>query len=68
MNRWTCIGSVQELLWRMGITLDKSFGTGLLGAGTSVLDPIVVARFFDLKVYRDLTIADHQAWLAAGGK
>ncbi|MBS2009072.1 MAG: hypothetical protein JST01_18615 [Cyanobacteria bacterium SZAS TMP-1] len=65
MNRWTCIGSVQELLWRMGITLDRYFGTGLLGAGTSILDPIMPARFFDLKCYRDLTEADYRSWLAA---
>jgi hypothetical protein len=63
LNRWTCIGSVQELLWRMGITLDQYFGTGLLGAGTSILDPIMPARFFNLKCYRDLTVADYEAWL-----
>jgi len=64
MNRWTCIGSVQELLWRMGFTLDQYFGTGLLGAGTSILDPILPARFFDLRCYRDLTEADYKVWLA----
>jgi len=68
MNHWTCIGSVQELLWRMGITLDRYFGTGLLGAGTSILDPIMPARFFDLKCYRDLTEADYKAWLETQGK
>ena len=65
MGRYTCVGSVQELLWRMGITLDRYFGTGLLGLGTTVLDPIMPARFFDLKCYRMVTEADHQAWLAA---
>src|SRR5262249_10098838 len=55
INHWTCIGSVQELLWRMGITLDRYFGTGLLGAGTSIADPIMPARFFELRCYRDLT-------------
>lgn len=64
MGRYTCVGSVQELLWRMGITLDRYFGTGLLGLGTTVLDPIMPARFFDLKCYRMVTEADHQAWLA----
>jgi hypothetical protein len=68
MNRWTCIGSVQELLWRMGITLDQYFGTGLLGAGTSIFDPIMPARFFNLKCYRDLTEAEYHAWLAVGGQ
>jgi hypothetical protein len=65
MDHWTCIGSVQELLWRMGKTLDQTFGTGLLGAGTSILDPIMPARFFDLKCYRNLTIADYEAWKVA---
>lgn len=65
MGRYTCVGSVQELLWRMGITLDRYFGTGLLGLGTTVLDPIMPARFFDLKCYRMVTEADHQTWLAA---
>ena len=68
MNHWTCIGSVQELLWRMGKTLDQYFGTGLLGAGTSILDPIMPSRFFDLKCYRDLTTAEYEAWKAAGGQ
>lgn len=63
MTRFTCVGSVQELLWRMGITLDQYFGTGLLGLGTTVLDPVMPARFFNLKCYRMITEADHQAWL-----
>src|SRR5262249_3495579 len=68
MNRWTCIVSVQELLWRMGITLDRYFGTGLLGAGTSIAAPIMQARFFELKCYRDLTEDDYRAWQAANNK
>lgn len=65
MGRYTCVGSVQELLWRMGITLDRYFGTGVLGLGTTVLDPIMPARFFDLRCYRMVTVDDHKAWLAA---
>lgn len=62
-THYTCVGSVQELLWRMGITLDRYFGTGLLGLGTTVLDPVMPARFFNLKCYRTITVDDYQAWL-----
>jgi hypothetical protein len=68
MTRFTCVGSVQELLWRMGITLDHYFGTGLLGLGTTILDPVMPARFFNLKSYRMITEAEHKAWLEAQGK
>jgi hypothetical protein len=68
MTRFTCVGSVQELLWRMGITLDHYFGTGLLGLGTTILDPVMPARFFNLKSYRMITEADHKIWLATQNK
>lgn len=64
MTRFTCVGSVQELLWRMGITLDQYFGTGLLGLGTTILDPVMPARFFNLKCYRMITEADFKTWSA----
>jgi hypothetical protein len=41
-HRWTCIGACLELYRRLGVPTDD--GTGLLGFGTSLLDPIMPVR------------------------
>jgi hypothetical protein len=43
-DRWTCIGAALELYRRMGVKTNK-YGTGLLGVGTTLLDPILPVRF-----------------------
>ena len=43
-NRWTCIGSALVLYHIMGVKTNH-YGTGLLGFGTTMLDPILPVRF-----------------------
>ncbi len=43
-NRWTCIGACVELYERMGVQINH-YGTGLLGVGTTLFDPILPVRF-----------------------
>ena len=43
-DRWTCIGACIELYRRMGVPLNY-YGTGLLGFGTTLFDPILPVRF-----------------------
>jgi len=53
-DRWTCIGACLELYRRLGVATNP-YGTGLLGVGTTLFDPIMPVRFlsdpaFDLLV------------------
>jgi len=50
-DRWTCIGACVELYHRMGVRTN-SYGTGLLGFGTTVLDPILPVRFLADPAFR----------------
>lgn len=43
-DRWTCIGAAVELYKRMNVPINH-YGTGLLGVGTTLLDPIMPVRF-----------------------
>lgn len=43
-DRWTCIGACLELYRELGIHTN-AYGTGLLGAGTTIFDPIMPVRF-----------------------
>ncbi|MFN8553491.1 MAG: hypothetical protein U0103_18595 [Candidatus Obscuribacterales bacterium] len=43
-NRWTCIGACVELYQRMAVPINQ-YGTGLLGVGTTIFDPILPVRF-----------------------
>ena len=43
-ERWTCIGACLELYRRLGVTTN-AYGTGLLGFGTTLFDPIMPVRF-----------------------
>ncbi|HEY9778365.1 MAG TPA: hypothetical protein V6C81_31675 [Planktothrix sp.] len=62
-NRWTCIAACQELIWRMGRKM-RWLGTGMLGLGTGILDPIMPDRFIAEPSYRLLTLADKVAYEA----
>jgi hypothetical protein len=43
-DRWTCIGACIEVYQQMGVKLNY-YGTGLLGFGTTLFDPILPVRF-----------------------
>jgi len=45
-DRWTCIGAALELYHRAGIQTNP-YGTGLLGFGTTLFDPIMPVRFLN---------------------
>ena len=53
-ERWTCIGACLELYRRLGIATNP-YGTGLLGVGTTLFDPIMPVRFLSDPAFRLLT-------------
>jgi len=60
-DHWTCIGACLELLHRIGVKTND-YGTGVLGLGTGVLDPIMPVRFLADKAFRLLTEEDAKAF------
>jgi hypothetical protein len=56
-DRWTCIGACLELYRRLGVATNP-YGTGLLGAGTTLFDPIMPVRFLSDPAFRVLTDPD----------
>jgi hypothetical protein len=54
---WTCIACCEEWDERMSLPTKRQ-GTGLLGLGTGLLDPIMPVRFLEDKAYRLLTTSD----------
>ncbi len=59
-HRWTCIGACLELYRRLGVKTNP-YGTGLLGFGTSLLDPIMPVRFLSDPAFRLLSTAERDA-------
>lgn len=53
-HHWTCIGACLELYRRLGVGT-ASYGTGLLGFGTTLFDPIMPVRFLADPAFRLLT-------------
>jgi hypothetical protein len=53
-HRWTCIGACLELYRRLGVSTNP-YGTGLLGFGTTLFDPIMPVRFLSDPAFRLLT-------------
>jgi hypothetical protein len=60
-DHWTCIGACLELLHRIGVKTND-YGTGVLGLGTGLLDPIMPVRFLSDKAFRLLTVEDEKAY------
>ena len=54
VHRWTCIGACLELYRRLGVKTDP-YGTGLLGFGTTLFDPIMPVRFLSDPAFRLLS-------------
>jgi hypothetical protein len=52
--RWTCIGACLELYRRLGVPT-APYGTGLLGFGTTLFDPIMPVRFLSDPAFQLLT-------------
>jgi hypothetical protein len=59
-DRWTCIGACLELYHRLGVRTNP-YGTGLLGAGTTLFDPIMPVRFLSDPAFRLLRETDAPA-------
>jgi hypothetical protein len=57
-HRWTCIGACLQLYQRLGVPTAR-YGTGLLGFGTTLFDPIMPVRFLSDPALR-LLEADHE--------
>ena len=53
-GRWTCIGACLELYRRLGVQTN-AYGTGLLGFGTTLFDPIMPVRFLADPAFRLLS-------------
>lgn len=64
-NRFTCIGACVELDRRVGVQMGD-YGTGLLGWGTGLLDPIVPMRLLGEPAYRLLTVLDQETFHSEG--
>ncbi len=57
-DRWTCISGCLELYHRMGVTT-ATYGTGLLGFGTTIFDPIMPVRFLADPAFRLVLKSDN---------
>lgn len=53
-DHWTCIGACLELYKRMGVKTN-TYGTGLLGFGTTLFDPIMPVRFLSDPAFELIT-------------
>lgn len=56
-DHWTCVGACLELYHQLGIKTAQ-YGTGLLGIGTGLLDPIMPVRFLDDPAFRFVSVED----------
>ena len=56
-NRWTCIAICIACLKEIGVGVGD-YGTGMLGLGTGLLDPIQPVRLLGDKAYRLITLED----------
>lgn len=66
-DHWTCVGVCLEFYHRLGIKTND-YGTGILGFGTGLLDPIMPVRFLSDPAFRLLTEEDKRAFEASRQK
>ncbi len=60
-EHWTCIGACLELYRRLGIKTNQ-YGTGLLGLGSTIFDPIMPVRFLSDPALRMLSLEDKKVF------
>ncbi len=60
-DHWTCIGACLELCSRLGIKTND-YGTGVLGLGTGLFDPIKPVRFLGDTAFHLLDLNDKRAF------
>jgi len=60
-DHWTCMGACLELLEKIGAGTARQYGTGLLGLGTGLLNPLMPIRLVREPTYRLLRTADRDA-------
>jgi hypothetical protein len=65
-DHWTCFGSVMEFYARLGLKM-RHYGTGILGLGTGLGDPLNPGRLLDDPNFEMLTL-DHKAYYEEHGK
>jgi hypothetical protein len=60
-NRWTCMGACLAVLKEVGVETHE-YGTGLLGLGTGLLNPLMPIRLVRDPAYRLLRHADKELY------
>ena len=65
-DHWTCFGSQMEYYARQGLKM-RHYGSGILGLGTGLLDPLNPGRLLDDPNFELLTL-DHKAYWEEHGK
>ena len=63
-NRWTCIAICVQVLKNLGVGIGD-YGTGMLGLGTGLLDPIQPVRLLGDKAYRLVDLDDRARFEAS---
>ncbi len=59
---WTCFAAVLDLLGRCGIEMAGTYGTGALGLGTTILDPLRPDRLLSEPNLHLLNTEDEAEW------
>ncbi|MBY0359429.1 MAG: hypothetical protein K2W82_15610 [Candidatus Obscuribacterales bacterium] len=65
-DRWTCMGVVLETLQRLNVPI-RNYGTGMLGLGTGLLNPLLPIRLLSDPCYRLVNLDDKAAFEAVAG-
>lgn len=66
-DRWTCMGAVLEMLQKLGVPV-RHYGTGMLGLGTGLFNPLLPIRLMSDPCYRLVTMDDKAAYDAASAE
>lgn len=60
-DRWTCMGACLDVLKGVGVEMNE-YGTGLLGLGTGLLNPLMPIRLVRDPAYRLLRLSDKELY------